>query len=219
MFPANAIASDEILNEVGAASSGGNISVTIGYIPTVITSRSITVPASGYVLVMATSQVSINHNSISNSRSNFGVSDAPDSLPGNQDILVGVGIDATTAYYYIPVTVHGLFEAPSAGTFTYYFLGLKFDPGADFTAWDPQLTLIYIPTSYGTVTPTMAGTANQSEEITEFNPGMTEADIAAERAASIADNNARIQGELEKMRSELEELKRQMENSKDQIRR
>ena len=215
VLPADAINSEEVFNEPGAASNGEDSYITIGTDPTTILSRSITVPAAGYVLVIATTQVTITHTNGSNSRADFGVSESSTTWPGNQDIMVGLDDAEDSGSYYIPVSPHGLFQVGSAGTYTYYFLGELYDAGANILAWDPQLTLVYVPTSYGTVTSTLTSGGNTSEETAFANPGKTQSEIDAERAASMADNNARIERELEKMRAELEGLKREMENSRD----
>lgn len=210
VLPADAINSEEIFNEAGAASNGESFSTLIGTDPTVVLSRSITVPSAGYVMVMATFQLTINHSNGAYSRADFGVSASSSSLPDNQDIMVGLPDVEESGYYYIPVTPHGLFEVASAGTYTYYLLGELTDSAADFRAWDPQLTLLYVPTSYGTVVPTLASAGSTSEERAAARPGKTQADIDEERAVSIADNNARIQSELERMREEIEGLKREI---------
>ncbi|MBD3179755.1 MAG: hypothetical protein GF417_09200 [Candidatus Latescibacteria bacterium] len=219
VLPADAINSEEVLNEPGVASNGEDNNTIIGTDPTTILSRSITVPAPGYVLVMAAAQVTIVHTYGAYSRAVFGVSTSSSSLPNNQDLMLGFPDDEESGYYYIPVSPHGLFQVGSAGTYTYYFLGDQHDAEADFRAWDPQLTLVYIPTSYGTVTSTLASGGSASEETASASPGKTQAEIEAEKAESIADNNARIQRELDRMRSEIEKLKREMEKDEDQMKR
>jgi len=215
ILPADAINSEEIFNESGLASNGESTSTEIGENLTVILSRSITVPAAGYVMVTASAQLTINHVNGSFSRADFGVSSSSSSWPDNQDIMVGLPDDEESGYHYIPISPHGVFEVASSGTYTYYFLGDLLDVDADFRAWDPQLTLLYVPSSYGTVSAALVSDGNISEETAPARPGKTPAQIAAERAASIADNNARIQRELDRMQAEIEELKRELEKSKD----
>lgn len=215
VLPADAINSEEIFNESGLASNSESTSTAIGENLTVILSRSITVPAAGYVMVTASAQLTINHVNGSFSRADFGVSSSSSSWPDNQDIMVGLPDDEVTGYHYIPVSPHGVFEVASAGTYTYYFLGDLLDSGADFRAWDPQLTLLYVPSSYGTVSSALVSDGSISEETAVAGPGKTPAEIAAERAASIADNNARIQRELDRMQAEIEKLKRELEKSRE----
>jgi hypothetical protein len=176
------------------------------------------VPAAGYVLVIATTQANIYHTNGTGSRINFGVSETT-AFPPNQDVLEGVNSDVPSGAYYRSVTSHGLFSVGAAGTYTYNFLAELIDAGANIDCHDQQLTLLYIPTSYGTVNPTAAGGISHSDDQSREKPAIKEADIAAERAASIADNDARIQRELDRMRAEIEELKREMERSEDRIKR
>ena len=214
-LPADAVSNSEILDEPGVASNGENASTLIGADPTVILSRSITVPASGYVLVMSSCQLTLIHSTGTASRAELGVSDNNTSFPYNQDIMAGLPGGAASGTYYIPVTTHGLFTVASAGTYTYYFLGDLFDAAANFRSWDPQLTLVYIPTAYGSVVTPLAGSGSSSEDGSGGNPGMTAAELAAERSASIADNDARVQRELSEMRAEIDALKREMEENKE----
>lgn len=72
-----------------------------------------------------------------------------------------------------------------------------------------QLTLVYIPTAYGTVSETLAGVGEAGEGGTA--PAQSLADIEAERQESIAFNTARIDRELEELRSQVERMKREME--------
>jgi hypothetical protein len=213
-LPAGAISSAEILDEPGAASyaeaSPSAVTISVGSYTT-IASRSITVPAAGYVLVIATGQAQAAHTTEAASSCNFGVSDAATSLPINQDVAFVIPSAAASGAYHVPATVHGLFSVAGAGTYTYYFLGygiLGF-----MYCFDAQLTLIYIPTAYGTVVPTVAG-AGPSAEDGGTRPGLTAAEIASERARSEADNAARIEKELAEMRARIEDLEREALNKK-----
>ena len=58
---------------------------------------------------------------------------------------------AATGYYFIPATCHGLYYQPSAGTYTYYLLGQE-GTGA-YACYENQLSLVYLPTMYGSVQP------------------------------------------------------------------
>ena len=208
-LPVDAVSSTEINNEPGVASytEGGGTGTIIGTTVTVIGSRSIVVPAAGYVLVMASGQVTINHTNGTDSYCQFGVSDNNTSFPANQEVTVGLNDTGPSGYHHMGSAFHGLFEVAGAGTYTYYFLGDE--TSGDFRLYDAQLTLLYIPTSYGTVMPTVQGVAEE-ETRGEGRPGMTASAVAAERAESEAANVARIERELAAMRAELEALKEEM---------
>ena len=74
-----------------------------------------------------------------------------------------------------------------------------------------QLTLVFIPTLYGTVMPTQASgrLANTDDRI---RPTLHTGDVAAQRIVSEAANAARIERELAAIRAELEALKNEVEN-------
>jgi hypothetical protein len=69
--------------------------------------------------------------------------------------------------------------------------------------------LIYFPTSYGTTVSNGAGivTAGAApNDATTARPGLTSAEIEAERTASIDANLARIKAELEAKKAEIDAL-------------
>ena len=73
-----------------------------------------------------------------------------------------------------------------------------------------QLTLVYIPTNYGIVDPTLVTGAEISDDQSQIRPALTAADIASERAESEAANQQRIDDELAKMRERIERLEREL---------
>ena len=203
-LPASSISNAEIVNEAGAASfEEGGAGVTIEASPaiTVIASQSITVPTSGYVLAIATCQAQIGHVTGETMGANFGVSNNASIFPANQDVYLGFAGNSPTGTYNVPVTCSGLFQV-SAGTRNYYMLGTTF--GGTYLAYDRQLSLVFIPTAYGTVEPTIAG---PGEDV----PGepMTAAELDAQRAASIAANVARMERELAELRAQVESLRQE----------
>jgi len=210
-LPSNAIYDAEILDEPGVASyTNGTVAYELALDDfTTLASRSIVVPDAGYVLVIATGQALFLHTLGTGSYCDFGVSDDDASLPVNQDVLVQLPATLPSSTYNVPVTVHGLFSVAAAGTFTYYLLGNLQSGYCQFN--DMQLTLLYVPTSYGIVNPTLAGAAGGADE-SGSRPGLTAAEIATERAQSLADNDARIERELAEMKRQIEELQREVGN-------
>jgi hypothetical protein len=204
-LPVNAISSGEILDEPGAASATEGISMVEldGSIQTVLY-RTITVPAAGCVQVIATTQTTINHTVGVTSEATFGVSDIPGGFPGNQDVLLSLPQDAATGIYYYPVTVHGLFEVASQGSYTFYFLGME--GGGDVDLYDMQLTLLYVPTLYGTVSPTTVAGGAVPDERAPIRLSISRADLTAEREESAELDRERIERELEDMRERIREL-------------
>jgi hypothetical protein len=208
-LPANAISAAEMLDEPGTASATLTSSVVLStgsY--TNILNRTITTPAPGYVLVIATAQGICHHTTGANSDADFGVSDVITGLPTNQDVRWRVPGVAASGQYDIPLTVHGLFEVASAGAHTFYFLG--YESTSDFTAYDAQLSLVYLPSAYGLVSGTMVAGSATPDEQAASRPGFTAAEVSAERAESQAANQARIDRELAAMRERLQRLEAEL---------
>jgi hypothetical protein len=204
-LPVNAVSSEEILDEPGAASATEGISMVELDSPLqTILYRSITVPGDGCVQVIATTQTTVTHTGSGPSQALFGVSDAPGTLPANQDVMFGIAASTPAGSYYFPVTVHGLFSVYSPGTYTFYFIGEELS--GDIDLYDMQLTLLYVPTSYGTVSSTTsAGVAVPDERATVRAP-VSRADRAAESAEAAAADRERLERELDEMRERLREL-------------
>jgi len=116
-------------------------------------SRSITAPAAGYVLVIATAEAVITHTNGVTSAAYFGVSSTSGVFPSNQNVMVQTSSAAPAGIYREAVTVHGLFST-LGGADTFYFLGDE--GGGAFSLTKFQLTLIYFPTAHGTVVSTAA---------------------------------------------------------------
>ncbi|MCD6380467.1 hypothetical protein J7M07_08515, partial [bacterium] len=179
---------------------------------TTIASQSITTPAAGSVLVIGTAQAQANHTTGSRSWANFGVSTSSTSVPANQTAALEWPSELpSSGLYRAPVTVQSIFEVASAGTYTFYFLGIEYN--GSFMCYDRQISLIYFPTAYGSVS--SAGMVKtDTDDISVISPPITEADVNAQRMESISANDARVQRELAEMRAEIEALKRDMQENK-----
>ncbi len=211
-LPVDAISSSEILDEPGVAgSSEGTNPVTLDGTLQSVLSRTITCPADGYVIVIGTCQVQVFHTNGATSNADFGVSDSPVLVPGNQDVGLQFPSGAASGTYVLPVTVHGLFSA-TAGAHTYYLLAREF-LGA-YVVFDTQLSVLYVPTAYGTVAaaaaPSSARATGVLEQSVPVRPSLTAEDIAAEQAAAGVFHVARLERELAAMREDLEAVKRQL---------
>jgi hypothetical protein len=204
-LPPDVIASHETLDEPGTASLSGSLSSVFldGSVQTLLY-RSIVVPANGYVQVIATAQAILTHVKGISSTADFGVSDTSISFPANQDVALQIPDSAASGHYSFPVTVHGLFEV-SAGTHTFYFLAQEYS--GDIAAYDLQLTLIYIPTAYGTVVSTLTGPRGVPDADAPKMTSVMDADVVAERYESERLNRERIDRELNKLHKEIERLK------------
>jgi hypothetical protein len=214
LLPISSVSSQELYNEPGVTSNrahdtGGLALSGTGY--DVITSSSITVPDAGYVLVIATAQVDFGHTTGTETYANVGVSNVDTGLPAAQDIQTYLPSDLPTDTYRLGITRHNLFIVGDTGTTTFYFIGRLYSGSC--TVYDVQLSLVYLPTTYGTVAPLTAGVAGDENEVPIRGP-LTQAEIAAERSESEQANMVRIQHELDAMRAELDEIKRGLENKR-----
>ena len=206
-LPADAISGPEMLDEPGVASSIP-IGVNLSNLPENIATRTITVPNSGYVLVIGTTQAAVNHSNGINGNVDFGVSNVSATFPGNQNVSIFLTSGMPSGLYAYPVTVHGLFSV-NPGSNTFYFVA---DANGD--TWDvgqTQFTLIFFSTAYGTVSPTLATGSSIPDEQEPTRGALTQAEIEAEQAEAKAFADARQDRELAEMKAQLEELKKKLE--------
>ena len=216
-LPNDAIYDAEIFNEPGVSSSAeGSSYITLdGYVNTLLSST-IEPPRLGYVLAIGTCQPIMTVGPSGTIWANFGVSDQG-TFPSNQDVQVRYdGVEGDV--FATSVTVHGIFDIGFVGD-TFLLIAQKESSDGTIFVYDMQLSLIYIPTAYGTVdtTTTSGNRSVPDEEATEI-PAMTSADIAAEQAEAKAASRARVERELIEMRLKLEELEARIEEENERIR-
>lgn len=215
VLPSNAIGPFELLNEPGVASlaSGGSVTLTPNAATLdVITSWTISCPSAGYVLVMAQCESTVSHQSGTSSAVNYGVSDSPTSVRASQDIEHRIPSTAPTGTFDVPVSVHGVFSV-NTGLNTFYFIGDQNGSGYFAAAQDYSLTLVYIPTAYGTIQSSREP-GPSDEDAPRYGP-MGGAEIEAERAAAADFDARRVAMELEEMRRRMAEIERQMAAERD----
>jgi len=206
-LPAASITATEIGDEPGVVTyTEGVATISLTSTISTIGSQTISAPAAGYVLVLANAQFEVTHTNGTGTDAIVGVSSSSSSLPGNQDIRLYLAPGMPSSLYAFPVSASAVFSV-SAGSNTFYFLGRE-DSG-DVRVYDIQLSCIYIPTAYGAVEPpaAVAGASDDSAA-----PARAAIDVAAQRAASEAAENARVERELAAMRAELEAVKAKLGN-------
>jgi hypothetical protein len=207
-LPQNAISSSEIEDEVGAAAGqySTGYSLTTSY--SAITSRTLEAPTAGYALVIASCQANVTHSTGTTSRIEYGVSDQSDDLSSELDIEIMISSNLPSGTFRYPVSAHAIFTV-SAGSNTFYFVGREI--GGSSSAYDTQLSVIFIPTEYGTIeTPSALAAQNAPDETAAVRGPLTQSDIATERAEARAANEARLQRELEEIRQRLEDIESEM---------
>ena len=215
LLPTNAIEASEILDEPGVASATTDdiITVPVRQSVTVIESQTILAPASGYVLVISTCEVIVDHETAGFTSARFGVSNNDTLFPSNQGVTLFIAATAETGEYSFPVTVHGLF-AVDAGANTFYLIGQGLW-GKDMAVTELQLSLVFIPSAYGTVEPTASITADMTDSEEQTGMGLTPTEIALKRIESQAANQARIDRELAAMREQIETLKTELARERE----
>lgn len=178
ILPNNAISAAETLDEPGVASANASGQVALNGSVQILLSHTLTAPAPGFVLVIGNLRSSVNHANGTSSTAHFSVSDAP-LLIENQTVLHALPSSAATGSYLAPITVHGLFAVSSAGIHDFFLLGQELV--GNFDVNDLQLTLLFVPTSYGTVSLTRPeGPSGQAvlnvqttSELSSIGPAMT----------------------------------------------
>jgi hypothetical protein len=214
-LPLSSISAFEMLDEPGLASINdhGNSSYSITDSYEVVTSRSITAPTDGFLLVMCSLEIDLRHEAPGASFVTAGLSLSPNNVDNNQDLTYYLPSTAATGIYLTPSTPTAVYPV-SAGNHTVYLNANKSGTSSSFI-WDTQLNLVFIPTSYGSVT--FAGDIDQGDQETNQSVSrpLSSGDIASEQRASAQANEQRMQRELDQMRADFETLKREVESSRN----
>lgn len=204
-LPNGSVSAVEIMDEAGVGSVIDNgIVVLDGTVETLL-SRTINVPYAGYVLAIATVESFAEHYTGSASSAAYGVSRTAGVFPASQDVHHSVSASASTGIFSVPVTVHGLFPV-SAGSQTFYLLAERESGG--YAALNMKMTVVYLPTNYGTVDPTVASSGDDDRPVQ--SSALTAADIEAEKRESEAVNAKRLEDEVARLRAEVDQLMSKM---------
>jgi hypothetical protein len=203
-LPSNAVSRAERLDEPGAAAAThpSSIDLAPGAI-SILASRTIHAPDDGYVLVIGTCHARAQHVLGVETHVEFGVSTEDASFPANQRLAFYLPATIASGMYISPVTVQSFFYV-DPGENTFYLLA--HEQAGDVWAGKIQLSIIYLPTSYGPVSTGSPEAQGIPDEQTLSRPPMTPQEIAAEQAEAEAFNAARIEQEMAEMRARLEAL-------------
>lgn len=231
VLPNDAISAAEILDEPGVANNHGGSSSMLSTVSALL-SRSITVPAAGFVLALAQGDLEIGHVTGTTTDCAYGVSKSATSLPIDQDVQTLLPSALPSGTYDFSASAHGLFSVDGPGTFTFFFDGSRSSGSANghATMFDLQLTLVYFPTAYGSTSPnaaasqtggsellsadagrrsrhgTTAGDAQADAGATSVRPPLSVEEIDAEQADAAAFAQARLDRELELMHRQMAAL-------------
>jgi len=195
----NAINATEILDEPGVAETEllffGQLSpASIDTIGTAV----IDAPAPGYILAIATTQVSFHHTNGTPTAGIFGLAVDSPYFPSNTDKQLWLSPNLPSGACNFPITVHALFPV-SQGTHSVNFLGAISVAGNNIQVADTQITGVYIPTSYGSVS------RNAPDASHPINS--TQADPTPTRLDAIEAENAALRTQAQRQQRELDELK------------
>lgn len=193
ILPAGAISAGEMFDEPGGASANGN-----GANSDTLLTRTITVPSAGLVLAIGTVEVQITHSQSNATLFTLGISRTT-TLPGEQDFETRMSVNLPTGTYKKVVTVHGLFSVAN-GPNAFRLLMETLSSGV--SVGNTQLSLVYLPTAYGTVSPITSPAA----AVAAGEHGAGEGAVAADLAAAEAVTAERLRLEVETMARRLREL-------------
>lgn len=204
LFAAPGFASNFRLGNVAVASSNQNNATSI-------ISRSITVPAPGHVIVMATCNIDVVRNASVLGTLIMGVSDESNTMPGRHRTLLQLpGSAFVSGRYFFTGASHGVFEVDQPGQYTYYFNASSTGFGNPAIS-NPNLTLIYIPTVYGDVA---RGFGPDSGANQPYLMPLSREDILAEQLAEQHRALQQLRAEQELLREQLERLERAAEDAR-----
>lgn len=188
-LPIGSISALEIANEAGTASTAITAAALSGSL-SVLVDRSLNCPGSGYVIVIATAQLEVNHQQGTADEIHLAVTDQATTLPAAQDCRWLIPAEQPSALLAQPVTLQAVFVV-NAGARHVYLLGRQ-DAGPNAAAANINLTALYVPTWYGGAP---AGSSRTQIEL--------EAQIAARVAAEQAADRENLEARLRRLEAEL----------------
>lgn len=212
-LPSSAISAAEELDEPGVASNNSNGGITLDGTLQTIVSRTLTAPADGYVVCVASCQGNLLHTNGTADLVTFGINTSSTSLGATQDNAVGVPANVATGNFFVPGAVTAVFPV-TAGAHTFYYLAER--NSGDGSVNDATLAVMYFPTAYGTVVssvPAQASAALTPEEALRNPTGhaMTAPEIAVEQQDARTFDAARANRELDAMRVQLARIQARLD--------
>jgi hypothetical protein len=194
-LPVDAITRNEIGDEPGLASRINTGLTTLTSTVSSVLSRSITPPADGYVLALAQCVARISHTQGTATSGAAGLSEDGVTFGSAQDVNIQISSNAAGGSYSTPLHVNAVFAVTGGVAKTIHLVGSEASGVIDLE--DVSLTLLYVPTAYGTVSETLVATdAGENDPATA---PQTLAEIDTERLESRRANDDRIANELAAM--------------------
>jgi hypothetical protein len=211
VLPGSSIGPAELFAEPGIAGATrvNGVGLTSNFVT--VTSRTITVPAPGYVVAFASCRLSIQRPTSPGVFGTliYGLSESPAAIPDTQrNVLQMPGSALTPGPYTFPGSTHGVFEVEIAGDHTFYFNARQTNFTAG-TVLDSNLTLLYFPTAYGSVDSSLlliqGGQGGYSLDAS-VGPGLSREQILAEQLAEQERAMAEMRAEQARLRRQMEEI-------------
>lgn len=146
----DAVTAAKVADEPGVAQGTGNTCTTTSLAAGNQTIRTTTInaPAAGFALVIGSAQVNITHTNGTTSTTTIGVSTTATSLPADQDKAISIASTAASGTYRFAGSGQKVFPV-TAGANVFHLVA-DLDSGVASVA-DCTLSVIFVPTSYGTV--------------------------------------------------------------------
>lgn len=207
-MPSSGITDSEIGDEPGVVSANNtNFVALTSSTPQSVISRSIVSPRNGYAIAWGQCAARITHTSGTATSGAVGLSDVATSFGVAQDVNVQISSSAASGTYAIPVHVNGVFAVSGGTVRTIHIVATEV--AGDIELEDLSLTILYVPTAYGTVTETLIPPVGIEDRRSVRGP-QSPAEIDAERSDSERANLERIEREMTEMQSRLEALRKQV---------
>ncbi len=213
IFPDDAISSPEILDEPGIVAGTRALSLTLSSTVSDIVTVTITIPSSGYIVLRGVAQIITSGTTSFNDVAVQIDETAGGTLSSPYFARFGLGGYVNTSANYIPLSVQRNYFK-GAGTYTFRLEGNVTTSGGSASCNFAQLTAMYVPTSYGSVTTVAASpddlpkakavrieeaSRNGDRTITAYEADLSVLEQRAREAkkAAVEAVKAQIQAELE----------------------
>ncbi|NIW40472.1 MAG: hypothetical protein GWN14_18190, partial [candidate division Zixibacteria bacterium] len=179
---------------------------------TTLCSLTINCPSEGYVMAVAHGRIATlpQHTAGTKSYAVVGISDTPNSLPGNQDLDFQIDSAAPSGTYSTPFGMTSMFTVPEAGSYTYYYLAYEYSGSVSVA--DMQFNLVYFPTAYGTVDPVPPPVKLTDGDGSNLLHSQTNATADNRHAKPEAIDVAQLKLELATLRTRIETLQQQIDS-------
>lgn len=217
VLPDGAIDAHEMFDEPGVAERHANsLSTDIDSFVSAALSRTISVPGPGYVLAMGNAEVLVGFVNGSDQGVNVGLSDKNNAFYDGIELSMDIPGGRATGSYNLLFSPTMVFPVTAAGSYTFYLVASEDGgQGANIVrVSDAQITLLYVPTAYGTVGTGVTLLQGSGAVPDGFGPGrgpLTAQEIAAEQTEELRRQNAVLVERQRELERRLDEQQRRLD--------